>query len=66
MTKDEQHLHMAWEEDYHMQDPGRLALFDEYLEMSMLFAKYLFAPLKASMFHSIFRFLLLQFCNMGL
>lgn len=25
---------MAWEEDYHMQDPGRLALFDEYLEMS--------------------------------
>lgn len=33
-TKDENHLHMAWEEDYHMQDPGRLALFDEYLEMS--------------------------------
>ncbi|XP_055321230.1 anoctamin-5-like isoform X2 [Sitodiplosis mosellana] len=32
-TKDEQHLHMAWEEDYHMQDPGRLSLFDEYLEM---------------------------------
>lgn len=28
---------MAWEEDYHMQDPGRLALFDEYLEMSTLF-----------------------------
>lgn len=25
---------MAWEEDYHLQDPGRLALFDEYLEMS--------------------------------
>lgn len=34
-TKDETHMHMAWEEDYHMQDPGRLALFDEYLEMSM-------------------------------
>lgn len=33
-TKDETHLHMAWEQDYHMQDPGRLALFDEYLEMS--------------------------------
>lgn len=33
-TKDESHLHMAWEQDYHMQDPGRLALFDEYLEMS--------------------------------
>lgn len=24
----------CWEEDYHLQDPGRLALFDEYLEMS--------------------------------
>lgn len=34
-TKDETHLHMAWEEDYHLQDPGRLALFEEYLEMSM-------------------------------
>lgn len=33
-TKDETHLHMTWEQDYHMQDPGRLALFDEYLEMS--------------------------------
>lgn len=33
-TKDRSHLHMAWEQDYHMQDPGRLALFDEYLEMS--------------------------------
>uniref|UniRef100_T1H5H3 Anoctamin n=1 Tax=Megaselia scalaris TaxID=36166 RepID=T1H5H3_MEGSC len=32
-TKDETHMHMAWEQDYHMQDPGRLALFDEYLEM---------------------------------
>lgn len=26
---------MAWEQDYHLQDPGRLALFDEYLEMGM-------------------------------
>ncbi|XP_055692726.1 anoctamin-4 [Lutzomyia longipalpis] len=33
MTKDETHLHMSWEQDYHLQDPGRLALFDEYLEM---------------------------------
>ncbi|XP_058122339.1 anoctamin-5 [Anopheles ziemanni] len=33
LTKDETHLHMAWEQDYHLQDPGRLALFDEYLEM---------------------------------
>ena len=33
-TKDESHLHMSWEQDYHLQDPGRLALFDEYLEMS--------------------------------
>ncbi|XP_067612790.1 uncharacterized protein [Eurosta solidaginis] len=32
-TKDVTHLHMAWEQDYHMQDPGRLALFEEYLEM---------------------------------
>jgi hypothetical protein len=24
----------SWEQDYHLQDPGRLALFDEYLEMS--------------------------------
>ena len=32
-TKDESHLHMSWEQDYHLQDPGRLALFDEYLEM---------------------------------
>lgn len=32
-TIDEEHLHMAWEQDYHLQDPGRLALFDEYLEM---------------------------------
>uniref|UniRef100_A0A1A9WRI9 Anoctamin n=1 Tax=Glossina brevipalpis TaxID=37001 RepID=A0A1A9WRI9_9MUSC len=32
-TKDQSHLHMTWEQDYHMQDPGRLALFDEYLEM---------------------------------
>lgn len=34
MTKDEAHQHMAWEQDYHLQDPGRMALFDEYLEMS--------------------------------
>lgn len=40
-TKDEQHLHMSWEEDYHMQDPGRLALFDEYLEMSKFHLKFL-------------------------
>lgn len=29
---------MAWEQDYHLQDPGRLALFDEYLEMSQFFS----------------------------
>lgn len=34
MTKDESHQHMAWEQDFHLQDPGRMALFDEYLEMS--------------------------------
>ncbi|XP_049883686.1 anoctamin-4-like [Pectinophora gossypiella] len=33
VTKDLSKPHMAWEQDYHLQDPGRLALFDEYLEM---------------------------------
>ncbi|KAJ8706285.1 hypothetical protein PYW08_010911 [Mythimna loreyi] len=33
MTKDPTRPHMAWEQDYHLRDPGRLALFDEYLEM---------------------------------
>ncbi|CRL03590.1 CLUMA_CG016250, isoform A, partial [Clunio marinus] len=32
-TKDQSHRHTSWEQDYHLQDPGRLALFDEYLEM---------------------------------
>lgn len=31
---------MAWEQDYHLQDPGRLALFDEYLEMGKQFTKH--------------------------
>lgn len=34
VTRDLSKPHMAWEQDYHLQDPGRLALFDEYLEMS--------------------------------
>ncbi|GBP81844.1 Anoctamin-4 [Eumeta japonica] len=33
VTRDKNKPHMAWEQDYHLQDPGRLALFDEYLEM---------------------------------
>ncbi|XP_026739846.1 anoctamin-4 [Trichoplusia ni] len=33
LTRDLSKPHMAWEQDYHLQDPGRLALFDEYLEM---------------------------------
>lgn len=33
-TVDKDRPHQTWEEDYHLQDPGRLALFDEYLEMS--------------------------------
>ncbi|XP_041971203.1 anoctamin-4 isoform X2 [Aricia agestis] len=33
VTRDPLRPHMAWEMDYHLQDPGRLALFDEYLEM---------------------------------
>ncbi|KAB0791795.1 hypothetical protein PPYR_03595 [Photinus pyralis] len=32
-TKDLSRQHTRWEQDYHLQDPGRLALFDEYLEM---------------------------------
>lgn len=32
---------MAWEQDYHLQDPGRLALFDEYLEMSKKFIYFI-------------------------
>lgn len=30
-------IRKSWEQDYHLQDPGRLALFDEYLEMSRFF-----------------------------
>ncbi|CAG9770244.1 unnamed protein product [Ceutorhynchus assimilis] len=33
-TKDLSRKHTRWEQDYHLQDPGRLALFDEYLEMT--------------------------------
>ncbi|XP_052748991.1 anoctamin-4 isoform X1 [Galleria mellonella] len=33
VTRDLSKPDMAWEQDYHLQDPGRLALFDEYLEM---------------------------------
>lgn len=36
-TKDLTRVHTRWEQDYHLQDPGRLALFDEYLEMSKLY-----------------------------
>lgn len=33
-TKDHDRKYTCWEKDYQLQDPGRLALFDEYLEMS--------------------------------
>lgn len=33
-TKDHDRRYTCWEKDYQLQDPGRLALFDEYLEMS--------------------------------
>lgn len=56
LTKDEQHLHMAWEEDYHMQDPGRLALFDEYLEMSTPFSKHFRLTLLCKLFMCLFWF----------
>ncbi|KAG7214086.1 hypothetical protein KM043_001446 [Ampulex compressa] len=32
-TKDHGRIYTSWEKDYQLQDPGRLALFDEYLEM---------------------------------
>ncbi|XP_011495635.1 PREDICTED: anoctamin-4 [Ceratosolen solmsi marchali] len=32
-TKDQSRPYTSWEQDYQLQDPGRLALFDEYLEM---------------------------------
>lgn len=35
-TKDTSRPYTRWEEDYQLQDPGRLALFDEYLEMGKL------------------------------
>ncbi|XP_074096965.1 anoctamin-5 isoform X2 [Cotesia typhae] len=32
-TKDHDRHYTSWEQDYQLQDPGKLALFDEYLEM---------------------------------
>ncbi|XP_011870955.1 PREDICTED: anoctamin-4 [Vollenhovia emeryi] len=32
-TKNHDRTYTCWEKDYQLQDPGRLALFDEYLEM---------------------------------
>ncbi|XP_053994929.1 anoctamin-4 [Hylaeus volcanicus] len=32
-TKNHDRTYTSWEKDYQLQDPGRLALFDEYLEM---------------------------------
>lgn len=33
-TKNHDRRYTCWEKDYQLQDPGRLALFEEYLEMS--------------------------------
>lgn len=33
-TQNRDRKYTCWEKDYQLQDPGRLALFDEYLEMS--------------------------------
>lgn len=33
-TKNHDRRYTSWEKNYQLQDPGRLALFDEYLEMS--------------------------------
>ena len=32
--KDHDRLDTSWEQDYQLQDPGKMGLFDEYLEMS--------------------------------
>lgn len=40
-TKDADRPYTRWEEDYQLQDPGRLALFEEYLEMGMSYLIYL-------------------------
>jgi anoctamin-4 len=34
-TKDPERKYTRWEEDFQLQDPGRLALFEEYLEMGI-------------------------------
>ena len=41
-TKDKSRVDTSWEENYQLQDPGRLALFDEYLEMSKKKMRFLF------------------------
>lgn len=33
-TKDHDRLDTSWEQNYQLQDPGRMGLFEEYLEMS--------------------------------
>lgn len=39
LTKDRSREYTRWEKDYQLQDPGRLALFEEYLEMGKYFQK---------------------------
>lgn len=34
-TKNPERHYTLWEEDFQLQDPGRLALFEEYLEMGI-------------------------------
>ena len=34
-TKNPERKYTRWEEDFQLQDPGRLALFEEYLEMGI-------------------------------
>jgi hypothetical protein len=34
-TKNLERKYTLWEEDFQLQDPGRLALFEEYLEMGI-------------------------------
>jgi len=64
-TKNHNRRYTCWEKDYQLQDPGRLALFEEYLEMS----KSHTINFKRNIFLQTLFFLFMmfiQFCSMGL
>lgn len=47
-TKNHDRRYTCWEKDYQLQDPGRLALFEEYLEMSKYNYSYAYTCYKMS------------------